>query len=72
MLQPPRRKNDLDQTKEAEVAEETPPESVVDKPTFDEDAAYRARLLKYDEHPGLLWDPVDEEWVDDPNYEGDE
>ena len=36
----------------------------------DEDEAYRARLLKYDEHPGLLWDPVDEEWVDDPNYGG--
>ena len=71
-LQPPRRKDDLDQTQEVEVAEETPAESVVDEPTVDEDAAYRARLLKYDEHPGLLWDPVDEEWVDDSNYGGDE
>ena len=25
-----------------------------------------------DEHPGLLWDPVEEEWVDDPDYGGDE
>ena len=72
LLQPPRRKDDLDQTQEVEVAEETPAESVVDDPTVDEDAAYRARLLKYDEHPGLLWDPVDEEWVDDSNYGGDE
>ena len=55
-----------------EAAEGAPAESVVDEPTVDEDAAYRARLLKYDEHPGLLWDPVDEEWVEDPDYGGDE
>ena len=72
LLQPSRRKDDLDQTREVEAAEEAPAESVVDEPTVDEDAAYRARLLKYDEHPGLLWDPVDEEWVDDPDYGGDE
>ena len=55
-----------------EAAEETPTESEVEESTVDEDVAYRARLLKYDEHPGLLWDPVDEEWVDDPDYGGDE
>ena len=65
-------KDDLDQTREVEAAEGAPAESVVDEPTVDEDEAYRARLLKYDEHPGLLWDPVDEEWVDDPDYGGDE
>ena len=55
-----------------EASEKTIVESVVEEPTVNEDAAYRARLLKYDEHPGLLWDPVDEEWVDDPDYGGDE
>ena len=51
LLQPSRRKDDLDQTREVEAAEGAPAESVVDEPTVDEDAAYRARLLKYDEHP---------------------
>ena len=72
LLQPARRKHELDQTEEVEAAEETPVEPVVEESTLDDDAAYRARLLKYDEHPGLLWDPVDEEWVDDPDYGGDE
>jgi hypothetical protein len=72
LLQPARRKHELDQTEEVEAAEETPVEPVVEESTLDEDTAYRARLLKYDEHPGLLWDPVDEEWVDDPDYGGDE
>lgn len=72
LLQPARRKHELDQTEDVEAAEETPVEPVVKESTVDEDAAYRARLLKYDEHPGLLWDPVDEEWVDDPDYGGDE
>ena len=66
------RDHELDQTEEVEAAEEKPVETVVEESTVDEDAAYRARLLKYDEHPGLLWDPVDEEWVNDPDYGGDE
>ena len=72
LLQPAKRKHELDQTEEVEAAEDPPVESAVEESTLDEDAAYRARLLKYDEHPGLLWDPVEEEWVDDPDYGGDE
>ena len=72
LLQPSRKKHELDQTEEVEAAKETPVESVVEEPIVDEDAAYRARLQKYDEHPGLLWDPVEEEWVNDPEYGGDE
>ena len=52
LLQPARRKHELDQTEEVEAAEETLVEPVVEESTMD--AAYRARLLKYDEHPGLL------------------
>lgn len=72
LLQPAKRKHELDQTEEVEAAEDPPVESAVEESTLDEDAAYRARLLKYDEHPGLLWDPVEEEWVDDPDFGGDE
>jgi hypothetical protein len=28
---------------------------------------YWSRLIKSDENPGWLWDPVEKEWVDDPN-----
>ena len=47
LLQPARRKHELDQTEEFEAAEETPVEPVVEESTMDEDAAYRARLLKW-------------------------
>ena len=57
-----------------EVEEDTtPPEPPGLEPEEpDEAAAYLARLVKYDEHPGVLWDPVEEEWVDDPDFGGDE
>ena len=57
-----------------EVEEETaPPEPPGLEPEeTDEAAAYLERLVKYDEHPGVLWDPVEEEWVDDPDFGGDE
>ena len=62
----------LDMTLEVE-AETAPPEPPGLEPEGPgEEAAYLARLVKYDEHPGVLWDPVEEEWVDDPDFGGDE
>ena len=55
---------------EAETAPPEPPGLEPEGPG--EEAAYLARLVKYDEHPGVLWDPVEEEWVDDPDFGGDE
>ncbi len=108
LLQPPRKRHELDHTAEVEgdaapmpepepmplpepdpVAEPEPvaesePESVVEEaaapppppPGFEEeepglDAEYLARLQQSEEHPGWLWDPVEEEWVEDPNVEAD-
>ena len=28
---------------------------------------YWSRLVSHAEHPGWLWDPVEEEWVADPH-----
>ena len=62
----------LDMTLEVE-AETAPPEPPGLEPEGPgEESAYLARLVKYDEHPGVLWDPVEEEWVDDPDFGGDE
>ena len=74
IMQPSGRNHELDQTEEVKSSEETrpEPEPVVEKTPVNEAEEYRARLVKYEEHPGLLWDPVDEEWVDDPDYGGDE
>jgi hypothetical protein len=33
---------------------------------------YMARLVHSEENPGWLWDPVEEEWVADPNFQGGE
>ena len=85
MLQPTRRKDDLDQTAEVEAADTSTAEAVIPEPapaapesepaaaedTADEaETAYSERLVKYDEYPDLLWDPVEEEWVDDPEAGG--
>jgi len=87
MLQPARRKDDLDQTAEVEAAETSTAEAVMPEPapvpvapepteaegTADEaETTYSERLVKYDEYPDLLWDPVEEEWVDDPEAGGDQ
>lgn len=62
----------LDMTLEVE-AETAPPEPPGLEPEGPgEESAYLARLVKYDEHPGVLWDPVEEEWVDDSDFGGDE
>jgi hypothetical protein len=85
MLQPARRKDDLDQTAEVEAADPSTAEAVIPEPapapaapepteaeaTADEaETTYSERLVKYDEYPDLLWDPVEEEWVDDPEAGG--
>jgi hypothetical protein len=85
MLQPTRRKDDLDQTAEVEAADISTAEEVMPEPapapaapepteaesTDDEaETTYSERLVKYDEYPDLLWDPVEEEWVDDPEAGG--
>jgi hypothetical protein len=85
MLQPTRRKDDLDQTAEVEAADISTAEEVMPEPapapaapepteaesTVDEaETTYSERLVKYDEYPDLLWDPVEEEWVDDPEAGG--
>ena len=109
LLQPPRKRHELDHTAEVEddgapmpepepmplpesepVAEPEPvaesePEPVVEEAAappppplgFEEeeepglDAEYLARLQQSEEHPGWLWDPVEEEWVEDPNVGAD-
>ena len=72
-----------DPVAEPEPVAESEPESVVEEeaappppPGFEEeepglDAEYLARLQQSEEHPGWLWDPVEEEWVEDPNVEAD-
>ncbi len=32
------------------------------------DEAYWSRLVKSEENPGWLWDPVENQWVADPNH----
>jgi hypothetical protein len=32
------------------------------------DEAYWSRLIKSEENPGWLWDPVENQWVADPNH----
>ena len=57
---------ELDHTEEVEVAqaEEVPPPP----PGLEPDPAddYWSRLVSSEEAPGWLWDPVEEEWVADP------
>ena len=36
------------------------------------DSDYWSRLIKSDDNPGWLWDPVENEWVADPNLSGGE
>ncbi len=85
MLQPNPRRDELDYTAEVEAAEaetasvqepsidaETPPPPPPGLKEDSGDQEYLERLIKYEEYPDLLWDPVEEEWVDDPNAGGDE
>lgn len=98
MLQPARKKDDLDQTAEVEAAAEpeaqaaapaepeaatTDPEPAVEESQVTEQEAAESaqeeapstdseRYEKYDDYPELLWDTVEEKWVDDPNAGGDE
>jgi len=37
-----------------------------------DDSAYWSRLIQSDENPGWLWDPIEKEWVADPNIQGGE
>ncbi len=52
---------------EPEVAQQDEPEAKMEVPS-----AGSQRYEKYDEHPELLWDTVEEKWVDDPNAGGGE
>ena len=60
---------ELDHTEEVEEAE-APPEP----PGLESADDYWSRLVSSEENPGWLWDPVEEEWVADPDNppEGDE
>ena len=40
--------------------------------TSEPDSDYWSRLIKSDDNPGWLWDPVENEWVADPNLSGGE
>ena len=44
-----------------EVDSQTP----LPEPEYSRDD-YQSRLVSHAEHPGWLWDPVEEEWVADP------
>ncbi len=77
ILQPARKKDDLDHTAEVEASEPTQAaeESAAPMPEPEPEeetvpSADSERYEKYDEHPDLLWDLVEEKWVDDPNAGG--
>ena len=53
---------EIDHTDEVESAE-APPEP----PGLEPNQDYWSRLVPSDENPGWLWDPVEEEWVADPD-----
>ena len=53
---------ELDHTEEVEAAETLP-----EPPGLEPADDYWSRLVPSEENPGWLWDPVEEEWVADPN-----
>ena len=42
----------------------------IEESTSEPDSDYWSRLIKSDDNPGWLWDPVENEWVADPNLSG--
>ena len=54
--------------------QETPAEAPPEPPGLESADDYWSRLVSSEENPGWLWDPVEEEWVADPDnpLEGDE
>ena len=74
ILAPRQKKDELDQTLEVETSEEVsepiPIEEIPDiEPEVENDDTeeYNSRLIHSEDNPGWLWDPVESEWVADPN-----
>lgn len=55
---------EIDHTEEVEAADAPPPPPGLEPQPADD---YWARLVPSEENPGWLWDPVEEEWIADPN-----
>ena len=66
ILQPQKERSKIDQTS---IVEESSHNNSSNPENSSKD--YLDRLVKYDEYPDLLWDPVEEEWVKEPNSDGD-
>ena len=67
-------KDELDQTQEvidSEGEAPPPPPGMEEEPEAASEE-YLARLVHSEENPGWLWDPVEEEWVADTNFQGGE
>ena len=54
------------------VVEESIVSKKIEESTSEPDSDYWSRLIKSDDNPGWLWDPVENEWVADPNLSGGE
>ena len=66
ILQPQRYRGKMDHTSIVDPSTVTSPSN-----TQIHSNEYPDRLVKYDEYPDLLWDPVEEEWVKEPNLDDD-
>ena len=55
---------EIDHTEEVAAADTPPPPPGLEPQPADD---YWARLVPSEENPGWLWDPVEEEWIADPN-----
>ncbi len=67
-------KDELDHTQEVVASEPEipPPPPGMEEDPQNDDEEYWSRLVHSEENPGWLWDPVEEEWVADPNFQGGE